>query len=189
MIRIEPRKGASVRTFSADEISDLYDLREALEVHALGSAEITGEVLADLRESVRRHRAHRERDDKIAYIEEDVHFHSIIASATGNKLLCQELENLQNLVRLLRLKTYDISSSVAVEIHTKLAESLANSDRTAAQELMRQHLQGNLLETVTSLIEFHPAPNLGTRCLLPPTTDSEGGVMDADISPLLPTLR
>ncbi len=154
LIHIEPRKGASVRSFTPDEIADLYDLREALEVHAVGSAKITKGVISELRESVRRHRAYRKGDDKIAYIEEDVRFHSIVALATGNKLLCRELENLQNLLRLLRLKTYDISSSVAVEVHTKLAERLSHGDRSAAQDLMREHLR----ETCQKLLH-HLSPS------------------------------
>lgn len=155
LIHIEPRKGASVRSFTRSEIFDLYDLREALEVHAVGSAKITDRMLKDLRDSVRRQRSCRTRNDKMGYIEEDVRFHSIIAGATGNQRLCQELENLQNQLRLLRLKTYDLSSSVAVEIHTKLVETLADSSRSAAQDLMREHLRG----TCQKLLNHVAAPD------------------------------
>ena len=41
LIRIEARRGAYVRNFSFQEVMDLYGLREALEVYAVGTAAIT----------------------------------------------------------------------------------------------------------------------------------------------------
>jgi len=41
LVRIEARRGAYVRQFSAKEIKDLYELRELLEVHAIDSVTIT----------------------------------------------------------------------------------------------------------------------------------------------------
>src|ERR1039458_3493941 len=41
LIRIEARRGAYLRQFSQKEVKDLYGLREMLEVHAVGIAELT----------------------------------------------------------------------------------------------------------------------------------------------------
>jgi len=51
LIRIESRRGAYLRRFTAQEVKDLYDLREALEVYAVGAAIVTPELLANLRQS------------------------------------------------------------------------------------------------------------------------------------------
>jgi len=54
LVSIEPRRGTYVRKFSLKEACDLYSLRELLEVHAVGLAEITPSFLADLAESIDR---------------------------------------------------------------------------------------------------------------------------------------
>src|SRR5690349_16822452 len=41
LIRIEPRKGAYLRRLSVEEVGELYDLREALETHAVRTAKLT----------------------------------------------------------------------------------------------------------------------------------------------------
>ncbi len=54
LIRIEARRGAYLRRFSIKEVKDLYDLREALEAYAVGVAELSPPLIADLRKSVQR---------------------------------------------------------------------------------------------------------------------------------------
>src|ERR1700691_1970913 len=41
LVCIESRRGAYVREFSSKEVSDLYDLREMLELHAVAAAKLT----------------------------------------------------------------------------------------------------------------------------------------------------
>src|SRR5215472_9756193 len=69
LIRIEPRKGAYLRRLSAAEVTDLYDLREALETHVMRTAKLTPKLLADLRQSLKRHRTYLEANEKMQYIE------------------------------------------------------------------------------------------------------------------------
>lgn len=140
LIRIEPRRGAFLNTFSVEEIRDLYDLREALEVHAVRTVRVTPRLIRELKESVRRQRTNLEAHNKTRYIEEDIHFHELIARETGNSRLVQALANLQNQLTILRRKTYDISSSRAVESHTELCAALSAGDHDRAQDLMREHI-------------------------------------------------
>src|SRR5579872_637662 len=53
LIRIEPRKGAYLRRLSAEEVTELYDLREALETHVVRTARLTPALLGDLRQSLK----------------------------------------------------------------------------------------------------------------------------------------
>src|SRR5271155_238262 len=41
LVSIESRRGAHVREFSSQEVSDLYDLREVLEMYAVQAAKVT----------------------------------------------------------------------------------------------------------------------------------------------------
>ncbi len=140
LIQIEPRRGAYLRKYSIQEIGDLYDLREALEVYAVGKARLSPELLDSLRQSVERSQEYLSANDKPRYIEEDVNFHALLASASGNELLTETLTNVQHQVWLFRRKTYDLSRSKAAGMHAAVVAALASGDREAAQRLMREHV-------------------------------------------------
>ncbi len=141
LIRIEPRRGAYIRSFTPDEVHDLYDYREALETHAVSKAKVTRELIGELKSSLTRQRQHLETNNKRRYIEEDIHFHALIAAAADNSRLSEALETLQNQSRLLRLKTYNLSRSQAVQAHTRIIEALENENRAQARRLMKDHIQ------------------------------------------------
>jgi DNA-binding GntR family transcriptional regulator len=141
LIRIEPRKGAYLRRLTPEETADLYDVREALEAHVVRTARLTAEMLADLRQSLKRQRQYLKANDKTHYIEEDVHFHAELARATRNAQLCAVLENIQNRIWLSRRKTYDLSSSTAPDAHEAIVNALEANDRARAEAGMREHIQ------------------------------------------------
>jgi DNA-binding GntR family transcriptional regulator len=140
LVRIEARRGAYLRQFSRKEASDLYNLREALEVYAVGTADLTPRFLAELRRSVQRTEKLLKSKDKQGHIDEDMHFHGLIAEATGNAELCRVLSNLQSQIWLCRRKTYDLSSSSAPDAHRAILEAFEHRDRKAAQAAMRRHI-------------------------------------------------
>jgi DNA-binding GntR family transcriptional regulator len=153
LIRIEPRRGAYLRTFSAQEIENLYDFREALESHAVARLEVTPRLLEELRQSVERANRYIQANAKREYIEEDIRFHRLIANAAGNERIALALENIQQQVWIFRRKTYDLSSSKAVVAHTRIVDALAAGDKSAARRIMRNHLTGvcgRLVEYVKS---------------------------------------
>jgi DNA-binding GntR family transcriptional regulator len=139
LVTIEPRRGAYVRKFSLQEACDLYALREVLEVHAVGLAKITPAFLGELAASIARIK--RDLDDRntIAYVEEDIRFHNLIAAATGNSELCRMLENISQKSALCRSKTYRLVAAASPDCHDKIYEALKEGDRELAQEAMREH--------------------------------------------------
>jgi DNA-binding GntR family transcriptional regulator len=156
LIRIEPRKGAYLRRLSIPEVDDLYDLREALEVHVVRTARLSPTLLADLRQSLKRQRALLKAKDKPHYIEEDVRFHAALGRATGNASLCSVLENVQNQIRLSRRSTYDLSSSSAPDYHQAIVKALEENNREAAQQSMREHIM-NVRRRLLEFLERHEA--------------------------------
>ena len=140
LIRIEARRGAYLRRFTAKEVNDLYDLREELEVYAVGAAIVTPKLLSELRESTRRTRKFLKANDRIGHIEEDTKFHGLIAAATGNHELYRVLANLQNQVWLCRRKTYDLSASTSPSAHKAILEALERGNLKEAQRAMRDHI-------------------------------------------------
>jgi DNA-binding GntR family transcriptional regulator len=151
LIQIEPRKGAYLRRLSSDEINDLYDLREALEVHVVRTAKMTPALLAELRQSLKRQRALLKANDKAHYIQEDTAFHAKLAQSTQNKYLCSVLENIQNQIWLSRRSSYDLSSSSAPDHHDAIVKALEASDSEKAQQAMRAHIRNVRERLVQSL--------------------------------------
>jgi DNA-binding GntR family transcriptional regulator len=140
LIRIEARRGAYLRRFSAKEVQDLYDLREVLEVYAVTVAELTPGLIAELRKSTQRTRKFLRANDRLSHIEEDMRFHGLIAAATGNAELGRVLDNLQSQIWLCRRKTYDLSSSTAPDAHQAILDALERDNRKEGQTAMRSHI-------------------------------------------------
>src|ERR1043165_25384 len=76
LIRIEARRGAYLRSFTNKEVDDLYDVRGALEVHAVSAGTFPPALIKELRASVKRLRGHLKANDRTRYIDEDVSFHA-----------------------------------------------------------------------------------------------------------------
>lgn len=142
LIRIEQRRGAYLRKFSIKEIGEIYDVRGALEVHAVAAVQVTPDLIERLRESVERLKEHKERNDKFRHLEEAVNFHSILASGTGNDYLAKLLDTLHCQVWQFRRESYDASKSNAYDSHKAIVDALARGDKTEAQRFMSEHISG-----------------------------------------------
>jgi DNA-binding GntR family transcriptional regulator len=140
LIRIEARRGAYLRRFSLKEVQNLYELREVLELYAVGAVQLSSKLLAELRDSVQRTRRMLKANDLQGHIEEDTRFHALIASATDNAELCRVLSNIQNQLWLCRRKTYRLSASTAPDAHGAILEALEQGDLRKAQDAMRKHV-------------------------------------------------
>lgn len=141
LIRIEPRRGAYLRTYSDQELRELYDLREALETHVIRSVQVTPELLAQLKESNRRLSEFRLARDAKSSIQEDIHFHLLLAGAAANARLTRELENLQHQIWLSRRKSYEVARDNPLTFHASIVGALEEGDREKAEGFMRAHIR------------------------------------------------
>lgn len=155
LVTIETRRGAYVRRFSLQEASDLYNLRELLEVYAVGLAQITPSFLTDLAVSIDRTKRDLGERNTMAYIEEDIRFHNLIAAATGNQELCRILENLSQKSILCRSRTSRLAAAAeSPDCHDRVYLALRKGDRELAQQAMREHIcffRDALLRSLESL--------------------------------------
>lgn len=141
LLRIEPRKGIYLRSFSAEEIFDLYGLREALEVYATQTVLITPEFINALRESLTRTEQFLSKNDKSSYIEEDVAFHRLIVVSTGNEQLSQMHSNIQEKLWLCRCQTYQLTSPDTPSAHLAITKAFQDKDRKQAIQETRKHIR------------------------------------------------
>jgi DNA-binding GntR family transcriptional regulator len=140
LIIIEARRGAYVRKFSVKEVHDLYDVRALLEVHAVSIARITPELLEQMAASIERTRANLEAGDKLSHIEEDIHFHGLIARSTGNPEFGRILDNIQQKSLLCRMATFYLSATTAPSSHQKIYTAMRDGDTELAKREMHDHI-------------------------------------------------
>ncbi len=134
--------------------AQVLEIRRALElqVAALAATHRTGAQAAALRRSVSAMRQAGPGTD--AFIEHDLHFHTLLAGATGNPLhgvLVGALHAL--LARSIRggLPHYADPAhfGALISVHDRLAQAVETGDAEAATELMREHFA--LAELAVSL--------------------------------------
>jgi DNA-binding GntR family transcriptional regulator len=129
---------------------DLYDLREALERHAVATADVDAGSLAALRDSINRMRSSLDRSNKSGFINEDVCFHTLLAGAGGNRRLSDLLERIQLQVWLFRRKSYNLSLSYAMPEHEAIVDALAKRDKGKAEQAIREHISNVRERLLTS---------------------------------------
>lgn len=126
LVESQPYRGAVVRTFSAEELLNLYAVRRLLEVEAarLGAAASTPDDLARLRT------LRIEMEDSLVagqvaeYLDKDEEFLAVIYAGSGNPFL---VENIRRLWR--RCRTYKIFGAKQEMQSGNLPELLRHQDR------------------------------------------------------------
>jgi DNA-binding GntR family transcriptional regulator len=152
---------AGVGTFGTqvgrDDLRELYELREALEVHAigyaaqriddLGLAEVNGwnDALCAIA-ARRRNEAITETDDEdlSAWNNADIELHLALLRAAGNKRLVRAVKDLRVLTQVFRaqqlLRPVD-DLERACEQHRRLIEALAQRDGETARAILTDHIR------------------------------------------------
>lgn len=140
LIRIEARRGAYIRQFSAKEIRDLFDLRAVLEDHSMATAVITPALLAELAASIARTEKILAEGDPLKHIEEDLRFHFMIAEATGNDEFGRVFDNVQQKSVLCRMESYELSATRSPAAHKRIYQAMLRGDIHEARKAMREHI-------------------------------------------------
>ena len=145
LVRIEPRRGAFVVGMTADEIHDVYELRQLIEVHAARRAaeRLDSQDLPRLQRQVERmaEAVRQQRLDRVA--EPDVRFHREIVVLAGSRRLLSAWEPIGGIVATILSitdTTYrDLPRSVAS--HQAIVAALARHDPEGVAAELRAHIQ------------------------------------------------
>lgn len=162
---------AGIGTFATrvgrEDLRELYELREALEMHAVGLAaeRIDAEGLAamtswndELRGIAVRRRAspHRGDDDLdlLAWNNADLELHLALLRAAGNSRLVRAVKDLRILTQVFRAQRQlrpveDLER--ACEHHQTLIDSLARHDGEAARAILSEHIRFGCENALASL--------------------------------------
>lgn len=153
LVSIERNRGFVVRSITAADVREVFELRLLLEVPAAAwaashldasLADALREALADLRDAAS--------TDSLERFEAcDRALHAIIDGAPGNGRLAQEVAELRSSVRARGAVTLDRSRTVTdvLEDHVPIVAAILAGDADAAADAMRSHL----VRTATLLID------------------------------------
>lgn len=140
-----PRKGAYVAGLSIKDITDVLEIRAAMEglASALAALRITDEEIEALElVAVEFHKA-LEDDDIPGMIQKDMEFHDKIFKASRNERLIQLTNNLREQVQRFRemyITNYNKSKQLSTE-HYEIAEAISKRDIEQAERLAKKHIE------------------------------------------------
>jgi len=158
-----PNAGARVVVLDRKTLSNLYEVREALEGMAcrIAANQMTDEEIAQLSKLLDRHEAQIKKQGGKVYAqsEGDLDFHFQIVRGSRNQMLMDLLGSEQ--YQLLRMCRYRTSRNAertgpALQQHRQIVAALAQRDGELAEMLMRRHIQG-AWQSISEMIEQEEA--------------------------------
>jgi DNA-binding GntR family transcriptional regulator len=140
-----PNRGAIVRDLSPREVTDIYAVREELEVMAarILPFPVAAADLAKLEQLQKQHSAAIDAGDMLTVFYTNLHFHRVLFGLCGNASLIETIEQLAQKVYGIRSYANAFSESLdrARRDHVALIEALRRSRRDDLIELTRRHLK------------------------------------------------
>ncbi|SMB86667.1 transcriptional regulator, GntR family [Desulfonispora thiosulfatigenes DSM 11270] len=140
-----PRKGAYVAGISIKDINEVFEIRGALEVLAVGLAaqRITEEEIEEIQRHLIKETEETEANNLRSIVEIDTTFHDLLYKAARNQKLLQIINNLQE--QLHRFRSASLArpgrGMVALEEHKKIIEALIARDVDLAKQLAKTHIE------------------------------------------------
>ena len=145
IVRRIPNRGALVRDLSPEEVSDIYDVREALELMALRilPLPVPSKALATLETLQRQHGDAIDARDFLAVHYSNMQFHRTMFSLCGNHCLIESIENLAQKVSSIRSYAHAQADALrnSRRDHAEMIRALRNQRREELIKLGRRHLK------------------------------------------------
>jgi DNA-binding GntR family transcriptional regulator len=155
IIEYRPYRGNYVRTFTAKQVNDLYQVRMALESLAMRLAipKLSQEHIHKIRLILDDVQRALHNEDMDGYNEADRRFHKAILDISGNETLKEALGRLSaqiQMVRVIANQDHDVVESTARE-RPQILAALEARDADEAARLMEQHIDGVRRAVVSQL--------------------------------------
>lgn len=144
LIVSHPRRGFFVHAYDADELADIYDLRECLELHAAegAMARITDEDIARLTDQVALLHTLGAAGAAQEQVVEDYGFHRMLCEIGGNRRIVKLFDHIATELRAgiaLVGRVYDDPVTLAAT-HEPLMEAIRARDAERLKRELREHL-------------------------------------------------
>lgn len=148
LIETIPNRGAFVIGFSAQDMSDMYELRKTYEVQAVKWAieRITDQEMEDLEETFEFMEFYTQKNDIDKMLNINTGFHQLIYTASRNRMLQHVLSSYQIYIRHSRNTSHYTSTYLAevLEEHRAIFEAFKNKDIEAGTLAMKKHMESSM---------------------------------------------
>jgi DNA-binding GntR family transcriptional regulator len=145
LVRLHPKKGAVVTSFTLSDVEDVLEARVLVENHtALGSFGNRAELLPRLEAAHADMQRARAEHDTAAYTAADRVFHELIVDAAGNRVLSsiyRMLRERQTLFTSVMMRGRDDRMAAALGEHQKILDTLRGDDADEFCAVVNSHLQ------------------------------------------------
>ena len=138
-----PRRGTYVRALSEQELQEVFEMRRMLEPYAARKAaeRRTSEHLAELRELIAEGNESIRRRDTVSNSRINSRFHSVIAEAVGNRIICDSLKDLQSRIRRYFVEVDWKTRRDSLAEHKSIFEAIRDQDADRVEKLTIAHLE------------------------------------------------
>ncbi len=144
LIDIVPNRGPSIPTLSWEEATAIYEVRELIEVEAVGrcSQRISEKGLRELEMSLSAFEEAASSNDSLARVMTAAEFYSIILANCGNPILEEVHRGLVARVSFFRARSMRLEGRAASSLKEmrEIYEAIAAGDEKAARRASRKHV-------------------------------------------------
>jgi DNA-binding GntR family transcriptional regulator len=147
LVDVAPNRGAAVRSHSAQDLDDLYQLRAVLEGYATRRAatRLSDEAIAGLRESCERFEGLLDAPTEIDMTElvrENLVFHQTILDSAGSARLASMVRQVIELPLVYRSYVWysPAQQRISAHYHRQITRALEGRDADRAELIMKEHV-------------------------------------------------
>lgn len=155
LVTMVPRKGAIVAMISKQDLSDVLEVRKALDCLAteLACQRISDEQKELLQNVAREFERSVASKNVMKIAESDVKFHDVILQASGNKRLIQLMNNLAERIYRYRLEYIKDEGNhpKLLEEHAEIVKYVLANDFSAAVEATKRHIDNQEMKILMQL--------------------------------------
>ena len=141
----EPNKGATVCEYTADEVNQLYQMREFVEHQAamLISLPVDAKDYAQVKSICDKHAAAVDQSDMQKIVAANKEFHQAVFRLCGNSFLADVIDEMAKKANLVRFtSSTDLQClTQARDEHFQILEALKDKDNAALSKICTGHLQ------------------------------------------------
>ena len=152
LVVIKPRSGYFVRQVTLKELSDLFEMREILELAGIDRA-VERVTAQQLEEMVHIHSGYTGDDDASydRYTDENRRFHTLLALASGNRLLAEEVGRLHD--RLARFMVIRHAGETMEANHQRIVDALRRRDAEEARRILLHEIRDTREHVLNRVIQ------------------------------------
>jgi len=165
LITYFPRKGFKIKLLTEKDVTDLFELRLALELAVVRhiAPALTKATLAEIEQARAQYGKAVKKRDPIQSIQANMAFHACLAALTENPYLISALDEIRDLTNLAGLRSLEVSSRTieALGEHGRIVAELKRCSLSGALREMESHIrttEARVLARIRSIKKAHAPP-------------------------------